>query len=61
MGREEKEEASSGNSESDAKPLNSKMAIEFTGSAGCEEGLVFSISGNDWNSKLEVGEGEREM
>ena len=60
VGREEKEDASSGNSESDIKPPNSNMAIEVTGSAGGADGLVFSMRGNDWNSKFEVGEGERE-
>ena len=61
VGREEKEEASSGYSESDVKPANSKMAMVLTGSEGCAEGFVFSMRGSDWNSKFEVGEGEREM
>ena len=60
VGREEKEEASSGNSVSDVNPPNSKMAMEVTGSVGGAEGLVVSMRGREWNSKLEVGEGERE-
>ena len=61
VGRVEKEEASSGNSESDVKPPNSNMAMVVTGSVGEDDGSGFSMRGNDWNSKFEVGDGEREM
>jgi hypothetical protein len=61
VGRVEKEEASSGSSESDAKPPNSNIAIVVTGSAGGTEGSGLSIKGKDWNSKFDVGEGEREI
>ena len=61
VGRVEKEEASSGSSESDAKPPNSNIAMVVTGSVGGSEGSGLSIKGNDWNSKFDVGDGEREM
>lgn len=57
----EKDDASSGNSESDVNPPNSNIAIVVTGSEGSMEGSGFSIKGNDWNSKFDVGEGEREI